>query len=118
MGDDHDLDLQIFRNNPNCNWEVSSSYKPQLPSAALSIPISPTPQVPSPKSQVQEAGKLWMPWCRWSPLVQLHQQPGPHSFMLPHRSTGCPLCPTSGVLMDPVAAVLWKLIGCSLVLRR
>ena len=24
-----------------------------------------------------------MPWCRWSPLV-LHQQPGPHSFMLPH----------------------------------
>ena len=82
MEDDHDLDLQIFRNNPNCNWEVSSSYKLQLPSAALSIPISPSPQlpksqvqeaqVPSPKSQVQEAGKLWMPWCRWSPLV-LHQ---------------------------------------------
>ena len=20
MEDDHDLDLQIFRNNPNCNW--------------------------------------------------------------------------------------------------
>ena len=77
MEDDHDLDLQIFRNNPNCNWEVSSSYKLQLPSAALSIPISPTPQL-------QEAGKLWMPWCRWSPLV-LHQQPSPHSFMLPHR---------------------------------
>ena len=58
MEDDHDLDLQIFRNNPNCNWEVSSiSYKLQLPSAALSIPSSPSPQVPksqvpSPKSQV------------------------------------------------------------------
>ena len=52
MEDDHDLDLQIFRNNPNCNWEVSSSYELQLPSAALSIPISPSPQVPSPKSQV------------------------------------------------------------------
>ena len=52
MEDDHDLDLQIFRNNPNCNWEVSSSYKLQLPSAALSIPISPSPHLPSPKSQV------------------------------------------------------------------
>ena len=41
------LDLQIFRNNPNCNWEASSSYKLQLPSGALSIPISPSPQVPS-----------------------------------------------------------------------
>ena len=75
--------LQIYRNNPNCNWEVSSSYKLQLPSAALSIPSSPSPQLP--KSQVQEALKLWMPWCCWSPLV-LHQQPSrPHSFMLPHR---------------------------------
>ena len=27
-----------------------------------------------------------MPWCRWSPLV-LHQQPSPHSFLLPHRGT-------------------------------
>ena len=60
MVDDHDLDLQIFRNNPNYNWEVSSSYKLQLPSAALSIPSSPSPQLP--KTQVQEAGKLWMPW--------------------------------------------------------
>ena len=54
MEDDHDLDLQIFRNNPNCNWEVSSSYKLQLPSAALSIPSSPSPQVP--KSQVPSPG--------------------------------------------------------------
>ena len=84
MEDDHDLDLQIFRNNPNCNWEVSSSYKLQLPSVALSIPSSPSPQLP--KSQVQEAGKPWLPWCRWFPLV-LHQQPGHHSFMLPHRGT-------------------------------
>ena len=36
----------------------------------------------------------------------------------PTGSTGCPLCPTS-VLIDPVAEVLWKLIGCcSFVLRR
>ena len=27
-----------------CNWEVSSSYKLQLPSAALSIPSSPSPR--------------------------------------------------------------------------
>ena len=118
MEDDHDLDLQIFRNNPNCNWEVSSSYKLQLPSAALSIPISPSPksQVPSPKSQVQEARRPWTPWC---PLV-LHQQHGHHSFMLPYTptgSTGCPLCPT-GVLIDPVAAVLLDLIGCWFPLRR
>ena len=57
MEDDHDLDLQIFRNNPNCNWEVSSSYKqpslspaPQLPQAAATFssplyPHSPTPQL-------------------------------------------------------------------------
>ena len=37
--------------------------------------LSPSPQ--SPKSRRMP----WMPWCRWSPLV-LHQQPGPHSFML------------------------------------
>ena len=76
MEDDHDLDLQIFRNNPNCNWEVSSSYKLQLPSAALSIPSSPSPQLP--KSQVQEARRPWTPWrpldpagaapAAWSPL--------------------------------------------------
>ena len=46
--------------------------------------LSPSPQLP--KSQVQEAGKPWLPWCRWFPLV-LHQQPGHHSFMLPHRGT-------------------------------
>ena len=90
MEDDHDLDLQIFRNNPNCNWEVSSSYKLQLPSAALSIPSSPSPQLP--KSQVQEARRPWTPWCRWFPLV-LHQQHGHHSFMLPHRVNRLPVVP-------------------------
>ena len=95
MEDDHDLDLQIFRNNPNCNWEVSSSYKLQLRSAALSIPISPSPhlpspksQVPSPKSQVPSPGGLEVGrgrrGARWFPLV-LHQQHGHHSFMLPPR---------------------------------
>ena len=121
MEDDHDLDLKIFPETipiaigkflaaTSCSYlqQPSLSPSPHLPKSQVPSPKS---QVPSPKSR-----RLWMPWCRWSPLV-LHQQPGPHSFMLPHRSTGCPLCPT-GVLMDPVAAVLWKLIGCSLVLRR
>ena len=58
-----------------------------------------------------------MPWCRWSPLV-LHQQPGPHSFMLPHRVSRLSVVPHRRVLIDPVAAVLLKLIGCSFVLRR
>ena len=54
--DDHDLDLQIFRNNPNCNWEVSSSYKLHAATFSsplpLSIPISPSPQLPSPGGRV------------------------------------------------------------------
>ena len=56
MEDDHDLDLQIFRNNPNCNWEVSSSYKLhacgylQQPSAPL------YPHLP--KSHSPPAGSL------------------------------------------------------------
>ena len=117
--DDHDLDLQIFRNNPNCNWEVSSSFKLQLPSAALYIPaISPSPQSPpSPKSQVPiksrrpgSCGCRGPRWCCTSSLV-------PTLLCCPTGSTGCPLCPT-GVLIDPVAAVLWQLIGCSSVLRR
>ena len=108
MEDDHDLDLQIFRNNPNCNWEVSSSYKLQLPSAALSIPISPSPQLP--KSQVQEARRPWTPWC---PLVPAGCTSSMVTTLLCCRtgSTGCPLCPI-GVLVDPVAAVLLDLIGC------
>ena len=85
MEDDHDLDLQIFRNNHNCNWEVSSSYKLQLPSAILSIPISPspspTPQVPSPGGR--EAVDAVVPLVPVGRLV-LHQQIGPHSFILPH----------------------------------
>ena len=68
MEDGHDLDLQIFRNNPNCNWEVSSSYKLQLPSAALSIPISPSPQVPSPGGR--EAVDSVVPLVLHSSLVR------------------------------------------------
>ena len=49
-------------------------------------------------------------WCCTSSLV-------PTLLCSPTGSTGCPLCPT-GVLIDPVAAVLLKLIGCSFVLRR
>ena len=63
MEDDHDLDLQIFRNNPNCNWEVSSSYKLHAATFSSPLPLS-IPISPSPKSQVQEAGKPWLPWCR------------------------------------------------------
>ena len=116
MEDDHDLDLQIFRNNPNCNWEVSSSYKLQLPSAALSIPSSPSPksQVPSPKSRRPGSrgcrGAAGPRWCCTSSLV-------PTLLYCPTGSTGCPLCPT-GVLIDPVAAVLLKPIGFSSALRR
>ena len=115
MEDDHDLDLQIFRNNPNCNWEVSSSYKLQLPSAALSIPSSPSPQVPkSPSPGGPEAVDAVVPvgsrWCCTSSMVTtlLCCRTGP---------TGCPLSPT-GVLIDPVAAVLLDLIGCWFPLRR
>ena len=72
------IDLQIFRNNPNCNWEVSSSYKLQR---YLQQPsLSPSPQVPSPKSR-----RPWTPWC---PLVPAGAAPAaysPHSFMLPPR---------------------------------
>ena len=71
----------------SCSYlqQPSLSPTPQLPSPKQ----VPNPkQVPSPKSQVPspKSGKPWMPWmpwCRWSPLV-LHQQPGPHSFILPH----------------------------------
>ena len=112
MEDAHDLDLQIFRNNPNCNWEVSSSYKLQLHSSALSIPISPTPQVPSPGGP--EAVDAVVPagprWCCTSSMVTT-------LLCCPTGSTCCPLCPT-GVLIDPVAAVLLDLIGCWFPLRR
>ena len=58
---------------------AASDYKLQLPSAALSIPSSPThPQVPSPGGREDVVP-------RWSPLVLMHQQPGPHFFMLPHH---------------------------------
>ena len=65
MEDDHDLDLQIFRNfqiaigkfleATSCSYlqQPSLSPSPQIP--------NPKSQVPSPKSQVQEAGKPCMP---------------------------------------------------------
>ena len=40
MEGDHDLSLQIYRINHNCNCEISGSYMLQLASAALSIPSS------------------------------------------------------------------------------
>ena len=93
--DQHDLDLYRFSETIPIvigKFLAATSYsylqQPSL-SPAPHLPNSPTPksQVPSsPKSQVQEAGKPWLPWCRWFPLV-LHQQPGHHSFMLPHRGT-------------------------------
>ena len=129
-----------------CNWEVSSSYeyKLQLPSAALSIPISPSPQLPSsplypqlPISPTPQQPSL-SPAPQLSPTPQVPSPGGPEAVdaVVPAgsrwcctssmvttllccttESTCCPLCPT-GVLVDPVAAVLWKLIGCSFVLRR
>ena len=49
-------------------------------------------------------------WCCISSMVTT-------LLCCPPGSTGCPLCPT-GVLIDPVAAVLLKPIGCSSTLRR
>ena len=129
MEDDHDLDLQIFRNNPNCNWEVSSSYiKLQLPSAALSIPSSPSPhlpKVPSPKSRRPGScgcrGAAGPRWSCTSSLVPtlfiFYADPQGQQAVRQACPTGVLLCPT-GVLIDPVAAVLLKLINCSFVLRR
>ena len=86
MEDDHDLDLQIFRNNPNCNWEVSSSYL-QQPS------LSPAPHLPnSPTPKSRRPGGRGRRGARWFPLV-LHQQHGHHSFMLPHRVNRLPVVP-------------------------
>ena len=64
-----------FQKLPNCNnWEVSSSYKLQLPSAAaLSIPISPTPK------SMRPGGSRGARWFR--------RQPGHHSFILSHSDT-------------------------------
>ena len=107
--DQHDLDLQIFIATGNKFLAATSCSYLQQPS------LSPVPQSPI---KSQESRKLWMPWCHWSPLV-LHQQPGPHSFMLPHRVNRLSaVVPHRRALIDPVAAVLWKLIGCSFVLRR
>ena len=73
----------------------------QLPSAALSIPSSPSPQVPnspspqlpkSPSPKSRRPGGRGRRGARWSPLV-LHQQPGPHSFMLPHRGNRLSVVP-------------------------
>ena len=49
-------------------------------------------------------------WCCTSSMVTT-------LLCCPTESTGCPLCPT-GVLIDPVAAVLLDLIGCWFPLRR
>ena len=100
---------------PQSSLSIPSSPSPQQPSLspAPHLPSSPTPQVPS--QEAGEAGDAVVPLV---PAGVLHQQPGPHSFILPPTgSTACPLCPT-GVLIDPVAAALLKPIGCSSALRR
>ena len=68
---------------------VSSSYKLQLPSAALSIPISPTPQLPSPGGR--EAVDAVVPLvpagaapAAWSPLFYAAPQVNRLS-VVPHR---------------------------------
>ena len=50
-------------------------------------------------------------WCCTSSMVTTLL------ICCPTESTGCPMCPT-GVLIDPVAAVLLDLIGCWFPLRR
>ena len=98
----------------SCSYlqQPSLSPAPHLPK----VP-SPKSQVPSPKSQVPspggpEAVDAVVPagprWC-CSMVTTL--------LCCPTGSTGCPLCPT-GVLIDPVAAVLLDLIGCWFPLRR
>ena len=100
----------------SCSYlqQPSLSPAPQLPSSP-----APNSQLPSPKSQVPspggpEAVDAVVPagsrWCCPSSMV---------TTLLCCRtgSTGCPMCPT-GVLIDPVAAVLLDLIGCWFPLRR
>ena len=112
MEDDHDLDLQFFRNNPkfpiaigkflaatSCVATFSSPLYPQLP-------ISPTPKSRRPGSR-GAAGSRWC--CTSSPVTTL--------LCYPTGAPGCPLCATV-LLTDSLAAVLWKLIGCSFVLLR
>ena len=69
--DDHDLDLQIFRNFQIAIGKflaaTSCSYL-QQPSLYPQLPISPSPKSRRPGSR----------GARWFPLVL-------HSFMLPHR---------------------------------
>ena len=81
MEGDHDLSLQS--ESITIAIVNSGSYMLQLASAALSIPSSPSLQLP--KSQVQEARRPWAPWC---PLVPAgSQQLGLHSYILLHSGT-------------------------------
>ena len=110
---------------PSAALSIPSSPAPQLPSsplypqlpnspAALSIPISPAPQLP--KSQVREAVEALVPLvpagCTSSLVPTLLYCPTGRVnrvSVVPH---------TTGLLIDPVAAVLLKPIGCSSALRR
>ena len=108
-GDQNDLALQILRNHPNCNWEVSDagSYKLQLASAALSIPLSPAPQVPSPGGR-NGGRRAWM-----TPLLPA-LVPGttglPFTTLLccPTGAPDCLFCSTAVLLIDPAAAEVLK----------
>ena len=86
---------------------TSCSYlqQPSL-SPAPHLPNSPTPKSRRPGGR----GRRGSRWCCTSSMVTT-------LLCCPTESTGCPLCPT-GVLIDPVAAVLLDLIGCWFPLRR
>ena len=73
MEGDHGLDLRIFRNNPNYNWEVSSSsgsYYTTSCSFCQQPSPSPYPHLPSPKPRTRPpGGRGRRAWTPWTPLV-------------------------------------------------
>ena len=87
----------------SCSYlqQPSLSPSPQLPKSQV-----PSPGGPEAVDAVVPAGSRW---CTSSMVTTL--------LCCPTESTGCPMCPT-GVLIDPVAAVLLDLIGCWFPLRR
>ena len=109
--------ILIYRFSETSQLQLGSFWQLQAAACFSSplypqLPISPTPQVPSPGvpeavDAVVPAGSRWC--CTSSMVITL--------LCCPTGSTGCPLCPL-GVLIDPVAAVLLEVIGCWFPLRR
>ena len=91
----------------SCSYlqQPSLSPAPHLPNSPS--PKSRRPGGPEAVDAVVPAGSRWC--CTSSIVTTL--------LCCPTESTGCPMCPT-GVLIDPVAAVLLDLIGCWFPLRR